>query len=459
MIFQPEQLLTYSLLRAPRGIDICRIMAGVINRANAADVIQKHITCDATHLIVNNTSFDLRKFQRIFVIGAGKACVPMSIALEKILKDKITSGLVITKDGYVDLEYSSLGSKIKILIASHPLPDQRNIQAASKLISFLSNINRYDLVIMLLSGGGSSLLMFPAPGISLQDIQITTSILLRSGTSINEINTIRKHLDLFKGGGLIKFIPASTVISLIISDVVGDSLDVIASGPTVADPTTFTDAWNILHKYQVIDKIPSRVRAHFYNGIKSKIEDTIKPGDPLLSNVTNLIVGNNTEAINNAENIAQLLGFNTIVITTSLQGEASQIGKTIANDVKNMFWSSSKISRPACLIAGGETTVTVTGTGKGGRNQEFALGAVNELSGSDQIIISSLSTDGGDGPTDAAGAVVTNETYLRGLSIGLDPNEFLLNNDSYHYFNSLGDLIRTGPTLTNVNDLVFIFCL
>jgi glycerate 2-kinase len=171
------------------------------------------------------------------------------------------------------------------------------------------------------------------------------------------------------------------------------------------------------------------------------------------------MVGSNTDAINKAENIAQLLGFNTKVVTTCLQGEASQIGKTIANDVKKMFWSSSIISRPACLIAGGETTVTVKGTGKGGRNQELALGAVNELSGSDQIIITSLSTDGEDGPTDAAGAVVTNETYLRGLSIGLDPNDFLLNNDSYHYFNSLGDLIKTGPTLTNVNDLVFLFCL
>ena len=175
--------------------------------------------------------------------------------------------------------------------------------------------------------------------------------------------------------------------------------------------------------------------------------------------MTNVIVGSNIDAINNAENTAQLLGFNTIVITTSLQGEASQIGKTIANDIKKMFWSSSIISRPACMIAGGETTVTVTGTGKGGRNQELALGAVSELSGSEQIILSSLSTDGGDGPTDAAGAVVTNETYLRGMSIGLEPNDFLLNNESYRYFNLLGDLIKTGPTLTNVNDLVFIFCL
>jgi glycerate 2-kinase len=216
MIFQPEQLLTYSLLRAPRGNDICRIMAGAINSVNAADVIQKHIKCDANHLIVNNTSFDLRKFQRVFVIGAGKACVPMAISLHKILKDKITSGLVITKDGYVDLENSNLKSKIEILVAGHPLPDQSNVHAASKLIAFFSHINRNDLVIMLLSGGGSSLLMFPAPGISLKDIQITTSILLRSGTSIDEINTIRKHLDLFKGGGLIKFIPASTVISLIL---------------------------------------------------------------------------------------------------------------------------------------------------------------------------------------------------------------------------------------------------
>lgn len=457
MIFQPEQFTTYSLLRTARGNDICRIMAEAINCVNAEEIMQKHVTYDANHLIVDNTRYDLNNYEQIYVIGAGKACVPMAAALQKIIKNKITSGLIITKDGYVDIENINLESKVEILVASHPLPDQRNIKAASKLISFLSKINHTDLVILLLSGGGSALLMHPASGITLNDIGNTTAVLMRSGTSISEINTIRKHLDLFKGGGLIKFLASATVISLILSDVVGDCLDVIASGPAVGDPTTFVDAWKILQTYEVLDKIPTRVKNHIMNGIKGEIDETLKPGDPLLTKVKNVIVGRNTDAVNNAVILANLLGYHSKVLTTCLQGEAAQIGKTIAKEVNNMSSPSFLMSRPACLIAGGETTVTITGKGIGGRNQELALGAVEGLTGSNQIILSSLATDGGDGPTDAAGAVATNQTYLRGLDMGLNANDFLLNNDSYHYFNALGDLIKIGPTLTNVNDLVFIF--
>ena len=457
MIFHPEQFNTYSLLRTPRGNDICRIMAEAINSVDAGAAIQKHVTSDASHLVINSTSFDLNNYQRIFVIGAGKACVPMVTSMIKILKNKISSGMLITKVGYDVFDNETIDPKVEILVASHPVPDERNVYAASKLISLTSNIYSDDLVIILLSGGGSSLLTYPAQGISLKDIQNTTSILLRSGISIAEINTIRKHLDLFKGGGLIKFLASATIITLVLSDVVGDCLDTIASGPTVADPTTFTDAYTIFRKYNIFDKIPSRVRIHILKGIKGEIEETIKPGDPLMSKVLNVIVGGNTDAVNNAEKMARLLGFNTKVLTTCLQGEAAQAGKTIAKDVKKLFALSSVGSRPTCLIAGGETTVSIIGAGKGGRNQELVLGAVTELSGPDKIIISSLATDGEDGPTDAAGAVATNDTFGRGLAIGLDPIDFLKNNDSYHYFNTLGDLIKTGPTLTNVNDLVFIF--
>ncbi len=314
MIFQPEQFTTYSLRRSARGNDICRIMAEAINSVNAEDIIQKHVTSDANHLIVDNTRYDLNNYQQIYVIGAGKACVPMAASLQKILKNKITSGLIITKDGYVDIGNINRESKVEILVASHPLPDQRNINAASKLISFISNINHNDLVILLLSGGGSALLMYPASGISLDDIGNTTSVLMRSGTSISEINTIRKHLDLFKGGGLIKFLASATVISLILSDVVGDSLDVIASGPTVADPTTFSDCWTILQKYEILDNIPTSVKNHILNGIKGEIEETIKPGDPRLFKIYNVIVGRNIDAVNNAEKLAKLLGFHTKLI-------------------------------------------------------------------------------------------------------------------------------------------------
>jgi len=459
MIIQPEQIATYSLLRSPLGKDIRRIISATINDVDAGEAIKKHVNYDSDHLIIDKINYDLSKFNRIFIIGAGKACVPMANTINEILRDQITSGLLITKDGYRNSVKYHIDTQLKIIEASHPIPDQRNLDAALNLIALTDDLNPDDLVIFILSGGGSSLLMYPSPGISLQDIQTTTAILLSCGAPIHEINTIRKHVDVFKGGGLVKFLTPATVISLIVSDVVGDNLEVIASGPTVADPTTFGDAWAILNKYQILDQIPPRITSKLSAGIQGEIQETIKPGDPIFSRVTNVIVGNNTYAVNSAFDIAKTLGFDTKVLTTSLQGEASQIGKILSEEAKILLSPSSSVTKPTCLIAGGETTVTIKGTGKGGRNQELALGAVQSLSGSEQLILTSLATDGVDGPTEAAGAVATNETYSRGLSIGLDPHDYLSRNDSFNYFEPLGDLIKTGPTLTNVNDLTFIFCL
>jgi hydroxypyruvate reductase len=325
------------------------------------------------------------------------------------------------------------------------------------MISMIQGVISDDLVICLISGGGSSLMMKPSHGLSLKDIQDTITVLINCGATINEINTIRKHLDDIKGGGFAKMLFPATVISLILSDVVGDSLDMIASGPTVADPTTYRDAWEVLNKYQLVDQTPPQVCAHLLDGMAGQIAETLKLGDPILKKVQNILVGNNTQATSAAIQAAEAVGFATKLLTTSLQGEASQLGEMIANNAKSMFTLPVFITRPACLIAGGETTVNIKGTGKGGRNQELALGAVKCLSGTDQTILISLATDGGDGPTDAAGAVVTNQTYSRGLDIGLNPIEYLERNDSYHYFEPLNDLIKIGPTLTNVNDLVFIF--
>jgi glycerate 2-kinase len=457
MIIQPEQISTYSLSRYSRGDDIRTVIAAAINDVDAGEAIKKHVTCDADHLIIDNQNYDLSKYKRVFVIGVGKACVPMADAIYKILHDHIASGLLITKEGYLNLEKYHIETQVKIIEASHPIPDQRNLDATLMLIALTSELNGDDLVIFLLSGGGSSLLMNPSPGISLQDIQAITAILLSCGASINEMNTIRKHVDQFKGGGLAKFLSPAEVISLILSDVVGDNLEVIASGPTVADPTTFGDAWAVLNKYQILDQIPLRIRSQISTGLLGAIQETIKPGDPILSRVSNVIVGNNVDAVKSAFNTSQMLGFDTRILTTLLQGEASHIGRILSVEAKTLLSPPSIVTRPACMIAGGETTVTIRGTGKGGRNQELALGAVMSLSGPEQIILASLATDGGDGPTDAAGAVTTNETYSRGLALGLDPYDYLSRNDSYHYFESLGDLIKTGPTSTNVNDLVFIF--
>lgn len=457
MIIQPHQFATQSLLRSSWGEEICKVLVTVINAADAGKAVNKHVSRDAMQLYVDNLNYDLSKFNRLFVIGAGKASVPMANAIYEILSDQITSGLVITKEGYLGPKKYSNQNHVNVIEANHPIPDQRNLDAVSKLVTQITDLHREDLVIFLLSGGGSSLLMDPSPGISLQDIQTTTGLLLSCGATITEINTIRKHVDGFKGGGLAKLLTPATVISLILSDVVGDSLDTIASGPTVADPTTFGDAWAVLNKYQILDQIPPPIRSRILAGMDGKIPETIKPGDPILKKVTNIIVGNNTDAALFAIDTAKYLGFNTQLLTTSLQGEASLVGKILSEDAKTLLRVPSSMNKPACFIAGGETTVTVKGTGSGGRNQELALGAVKSLSGSDQMVLASLATDGGDGLTDAAGAVTTNETYSHGLAMGLDPLDYLRRNDSYHYFEALGDLIKTGPTSTNVNDLVFIF--
>lgn len=457
MLIQPEQFATNSLRRSSMGNDICQVLAAAIDSADAGVAIKNKVSLEANHIIIANTSYDLTEYKRVFVIGAGKAAVPMVFAIYKILGKRITAGIVITKDGYISKDNPSLETPLNIIEASHPVPNHRNLDASSQVYSLIRNLTSDDLVICLLSGGGSALMIRPSQGISLENIQDTTSILLTCGATINELNTIRKHLDELKGGGLAKILFPASVISLLLSDVVGDSLDMIASGPTVADTTTYKDAWAILSKYQILDQIPSPIRSHIMDGIAGIIPETLKPGDPILDKVQNFIAGNNKQTALAAIQAAKTMGFNTKLLTTSLHGEASHMGQSLSESAKSLLISPTRIPQPACLLASGETTVTIKGTGKGGRNQELALGAVKSLSGVDQILLVSLATDGGDGPTDAAGAVVSDQTYSLGSAIGLSPIEYLERNDSYHYFEPLGDLIKTGPTLTNVNDLVFIF--
>jgi hydroxypyruvate reductase len=297
----------------------------------------------------------------------------------------------------------------------------------------------------------------PVGDISLGDLQGLTTLLLGCGASIDEINTLRKHLDQVKGGKLARLAAPAQVITLILSDVVGDPLDVIASGPTVPDPTTFAVAWGILDRYNLLERTPTSILAYLRRGLLGEVPETPKGGDSVFMGVQNVVVGNNRLAARAALAEAEALGFHSLLLTTYLQGEARQAGRFLAAIARQLASDAPPLPRPACIVCGGETTVTLSGDGQGGRNQEVALGAVAEMAGLNDIALVTLATDGGDGPTDAAGAVVTGETLFRASARGLLPADFLARNDSYHFFAALEDLFKTGPTQTNVNDLALVF--
>ena len=389
------------------------------------------------------------------MIGAGKAGQPMAGAVSEILSKKIENGLVIVKDGYHDL--GSPIENIEIVEAGHPIPDNRGAQATKRIIELLNHTRKDDLVICLISGGGSALMVSPVEGISLAELQDLTAELLASGATINEINTLRKHLDQVKGGQIARYAAPARLISLILSDVVGDPLDVIASGPTVPDSTTYDEAINILTKYQIENRISRKIIKHLESGKRGDIPETPKANELIFKNVTNFVIGSNLVAGQGALKQAQKEGFHTMLLTNYLQGEAKEVAKALAAILRQMASNNPPLARPACIILGGETTVTLQGNGQGGRNQEIALASIYDLAGINDIALITLATDGGDGSTDAAGAVVTGETFQRAQEAGLDPQIYLRNNDSYNFFKSLNDLVITGPTLTNVNDLAFLF--
>ena len=390
-------------------------------------------------------SFDLNNYDRITVIGAGKASTSMAYEVGKILGDKIDDGLVVTK-----YDFSSELNKIKLIEAGHPLPDKNGIEASKKIVEICKNAKENDLIINLISGGASSLLPLPADNITLENKIRTTEILLRAGATIQELNTVRKHISLIKGGQLGKYVYPATIINLIISDVIGNHLDVIGSGLTVPDPTTFGDSWNVLIKYKLENKIPHSVKNYLRDGIDGKAPETPKSGNPIFKNVYNLIIGNNELALSAIKTAAEDKGYNSKIISSKLEGEAIDSGKFIAQVAKEYSFSEVK---PVCLIFGGETTVTVRGNGKGGRNQELCLSTAIEIAGIKNITFLSGGTDGNDGQTEAAGAVCNGRTIERAKELGLDAVKFLDDNDSYNFFNKLGDLIITGATNTNVMDI------
>ena len=468
---EPSRFLTASLRDAAWGETVTRVLAAAINAVEPAAAVRRYLQREGDALHIGKQAYNLADYERVFVVGAGKAGAPMAQAAAEILGERLTDGVVIVKEGHTgmtnderrttnDEEAVSIvrrPSSIVLLEAGHPVPDQRGVDGTQRIADLLSDTTERDFVLALISGGGSALLTLPVPAVSLQDMQQLTTALLRCGATINEINTLRKHLDQVKGGGLARMAAPARLATLMLSDVVGNPLDVIASGPTVPDTSTFADAWGILEHYKIVEQVPEPIRAHLRAGMAGDVDDTPKPGNPLLANVQNVLVGSNALAAQAALEAARTAGMQTLLLTTYLQGEAREAGRALAAIGREVADSGQPLNRPCCIVAGGETTVTLRGDGKGGRNQEMALAAVTDMAGLENIIFVALATDGGDGPTDAAGAVVTGATLERAHARGLEPAAHLARNDAYHFFAALDDLLRPGPTNTNVNDLAFVF--
>ncbi len=424
------------------------IFFAAIEAVHPSKVLKRVCTLQKETLRVMGREFDLSSFEGIYVVGAGKGSAAMARSLEEVMGDRIREGMVVTKYGH-----SERTERIRVLEAGHPIPDESGVEATSRILELLSKTTERDLVICLLSGGGSALLTAPEEGISLSDIKELTRVLLLRGVDIKEMNTLRKHLSRVKGGKLAKRAFPSQVLSLIISDVVGDDLSSIASGPTYPDPTTFRDCLDIIERYDLEGEVPPSILKHLKRGREGKVEETLKEGDPVFSRVTNIIIGNNLMALEAAKRKAEGLGFRSIILSSMVEGEAREVAKVHTAILKEVIKTGNPVERPACILSGGETTVTVRGNGKGGRNQEFALAAALEIVGLEGVLVLGAGTDGTDGPTDAAGAFADGSTVRRGEEAGLDPLSYLRRNDSYNFFKPLSDLFVTGPTGTNVMDL------
>lgn len=417
--------------------------------------VLRHVSRCGDCLTVGAQVYDLAAVDRVWVVGGGKAAPAMVAALYGLLGERLSGGLAVTKYSHADARHRT--GPVDLVEAGHPIPDEAGVQGTRRMADLLSEATERDLVLVVISGGGSALLVLPATGLTLADLQETTELLLRSGATIVELNAVRKHLSQIKGGGLARLAGRARVVSLILSDVVGDPLDVIASGPTAPDPTTFADAWAVVERYDLTHRLPEAVGRRLQAGLHGDLPDTPKPDDPLFERVHNLFVGNNRVAAEAAVEAARAAGLNALLLSTFVEGEARQVARVAAALAKEMVAYGRPIPLPACLVWGGETTVTVRGQGKGGRNQELALAASLALEGLPQVLLVALGTDGTDGPTDAAGAVATGETVARARARGVDPVAHLEDNNAYPFFRDLDDLIVTGPTGTNVNDLLFLF--
>jgi glycerate-2-kinase len=433
-------------------MDALDILEAAVKAVDPGEAVRRSLRVRGTHLTIRGTEWDLDRFKGIHVIGGGKACGAMAEAVEEILGDWITSGTINVLKG---TEARHDLTRVSLNGASHPIPDVDGIAGVQRMMETLDGVGESDLIIVLISGGGSSLLTYPAEEIALEDIQDVTQKLLMSGATIGELNAVRKHLSAVKGGQLAQGCNGATVISLILSDVVGDPLDTIASGPTAPDETTFGDARAVLERFGLWEDAPRIVRERLDNGSRGKISETPKPGDPIFRRVQNFVIGSNPVAARAAVERAGELGYNAELVSTEIEGEAREVGKSFAEVALDVIRHGSPDKAPTVLVIGGETTVSVRGGGVGGRNMEVALAASEGIEGMTSVV-AALATDGIDGPTVSAGAIVDGSTLVRARAQGLDPSKFLSENDSYTFFQILGDAFITGPTGTNVNDLAII---
>jgi glycerate 2-kinase len=431
-----------------------QIIKTALEAGDPAGSVEGYFTIEGTHLVdkTTNTSFSLTE-GNIIIVGAGKATAPMAQKMEEMILPVSTSltGIISVKEGHGEsLEY------INVVEAAHPVPDERGMKAAQGILDLLEKARAKDLVIALFSGGGSALLPLPVPGISLADMQQTTDLLLASGAEIDEMNAVRKHISRVKGGNLMRAAYPARVCTLLLSDVVGNKVDVIASGPFVPDNSTFSGAVAVLKKYEIFDRIPAAVRDYLVKGDAGRIPETPKQDDPVFTKNHTRIIGSNRQCLDAAKKKAEKLGFHTLILSSRVKGEAREFGKILAAIAGEIRDSGNPVPPPGCVLWGGETTVTIKGPGKGGRNQECVLGAVKEIKGMENVLIYCIGTDGTDGPTDAAGAWCSGTTEEKGNRLGMMSSGYLAANDSYHYFKKTGNLVITGPTKTNVMDIYMV---
>jgi glycerate 2-kinase len=413
-----------------------RIFQAALDAADPAAAVASHLQ-----------RRDFARFRHVYVIGAGKAAATMARAAERVLGRAVTAGLVNVKDGH-----TARLRRVELNQCGHPVPDERGVVGARRIAGMAAAAQKDDLVLCLISGGASALMPLPAAPITLEEKQAVTRLLLASGANIHEMNAVRKHISGIKGGQLARLAAPATVEALLLSDVIGDDLDVIGSGPAAPDASTFGMAEEILRRYGIFERVPQAVRERIESGTRGEIAETPKPHDPLFARVRNTVVGGNRLALDAARRRARQLGFRTLVLASEVQGETRDVARMHAAIAREVVKAGQPVKPPACLITGGETTVTIKGGGLGGRNQEFVLAAALDIAGLQRTVVFSAGTDGTDGPTDAAGAVADGDTLRRNP----EALRYLDDNDSYHYFEPLGDLVMTGPTGTNVMDVRII---
>jgi glycerate 2-kinase len=428
--------------------ELLHLFESALSSVAGDNLILERVKREGKHLQIDPLVLDLSRYSRIMVAGAGKCVAEMAHTLEEIIPEFIDSGIIVVKEGHL-LPLR----RIELVEGGHPYPDKRGLAATRRLLSLANGLGKNDLLLFLLSGGASALLVLPAEGISLEDKITLTHLLFRCGARIREVNGVRKHLSSIKGGNLAKAAYPASVVSLILSDVIGNRFEDIGSGPTAPDNTTYHYAFSVLEDYGLWNKVPLAVRRRIEQGMSGTLYETPKPGEAFFSRVNNILLADNLRALSDIQEKGQRKGYNTLILTSSLQGEAREVAKVFSAVVREIKETGKPIPPPALVIAGGETTVRVKGSGKGGRNCELALSFLVDMDGLNGVTFLSGGSDGSDGPTDAAGAVVDRLVTEKMKEKGIAPRRYLEENDSYNFFKETGGLLVTDPTRTNVMDI------